>query len=312
MNPDLPGFDKNAPTSRPSTRSQPISAWDVDVSPFHRLVEQQISHNQQLTDTFSHRIEELVNILREDNLQSDKKLQALQEKLLQTFKGQSKDSEAVRENISELVEHMNKIQQTLQEVAEKTWRLLEALQKTTHELLRPMVNQENLLREGFSPAQLSADILHPLEKLVALQEGAYRQMQNLMNATQTNQNMQESSQKQWQQFIDRMNEWEKRFESLENVLLSLGKQQSHFPDRAFFSEQFSNLLSEQNKLINQVGQAFERISDPATNSEGYKNFERMLQRQQELLKHKESVAFWVFAIVALFLAGWVFLTFLTK
>jgi hypothetical protein len=308
VNPDLPGFDKNAPTSRPSTRSQPISAWDVDVSPFHRLVEQQIAHNQQLTDTFAHRLEELVNILRDDKTQNDKKLQALQEKLVQTYKTQAKDNDSLRENMTELVEQMHKMQQLLQEVAEKSWRLLENIQKNTHEMLRPMMNQENLLREGFAPAQ----ILQPIEKLVALEEGAYRQVQSLVNSSQETQSLQESSQKQSQLFMEHMSELEKKLESLENVLLSLGKQQSHFPDKAFFSEQFSQLLVEQNKLINQVAQAFDRISDPATNSEGYKNFERMLQRQQEMLKHKESVAFWVFAIVALFLAGWVFLTILTK
>ena len=62
MNKELKGFEKSAPTSRPLRRDQsPVSAWDIDLSPFHSLIEVQVGNTRQLIDNFMDKMEELLN-----------------------------------------------------------------------------------------------------------------------------------------------------------------------------------------------------------------------------------------------------------
>ncbi len=58
---ELSGFKKSAPISLPTTRDQnPESAWDIDLSPFHRMVDAQATVNREMTEAMISKLDELL------------------------------------------------------------------------------------------------------------------------------------------------------------------------------------------------------------------------------------------------------------
>ena len=307
---DLPGFEKSVPASRPATRSQgPVSAWDVDLSPFHKLVEQQVASTQQLMDLFSRKMEEMITLLREDNLQSDKKLQSFHEKNLQVAKTQAKDNDAIRQGVAEILEKLHGSQQFLQEISERYLKLLDNIQKNSHDLLRPMMSQENLLREGFNPLQ----ILEPLEKLVILEEESCHQIQCLVTAAQQSHAYQEQVSQQNELLLAKLEELERKFDSIEQLLLALGTSiQNHLPDKNFLAEQFAKTIAEQSRMVAELSKIGERLAQPSAPLENFiHNLEKVFTQQQDLLeqkyRHRENLLFWLFAIFSVLVAACIFM-----
>lgn len=64
MSKELSGFKKSAPANYPNTRDQASttnSAWDIDLSPFHRIIDEQNSTNRQMMEMLAKKWEELLD-----------------------------------------------------------------------------------------------------------------------------------------------------------------------------------------------------------------------------------------------------------
>lgn len=301
MSQDLSGFEKSVPTSRPATKNQgPVSAWDVDVSPFNRLLEQYFNNTQQLIDSFSNKMQEVLNTLREDRTQKEKKEQAHQDKVQQHYKTMAKDSTAMRELIAEIAEQIGKLQQTLQDVTEQHLKNLESMQKDIHEGVRSLTSQEGFLREGFNPKQL----IQPMEKLTAIEENTLQNLQALTANLQQFRSSQESDQKQQEHLVNYLQAWEKKLENFENLLISLGaRAQTQFPDKAFLENLFTNWSREQNHLITQHQTNYE--NDKTALEKIYLTTQHLLERQQKYMeeekefRRKDTILLWIFLGVAI-------------
>ena len=316
---NFPGFEKSAPTSRPVTRSKnPVSAWDMDLSPFHRLVENQITSTRQLNDLFSHKLEELVILLREDKRQFEKKIQSFQEKLLQNQKIQTKDNAVLQTGISDILEQLNKGQQNFHEVLDKLFVLLENIRKNTYDVLRPVTAQENLLREGFTPSQ----ILQPIEKLILLEEQSLQDFTIFLDRWQ-NCNHEENIYRN--ELREKISDWEKKIDNIDKLLLSLGvKLQNHVPGKDFFSEQIQVLVEGQKQTNEQIAKLNETLESRSQEFEKFtsimkkfsenhaaflKQQEKLFNEKEEIPNGRENIAFWIFVIAAMVLY---ILTFILK
>lgn len=296
---ELSGFEKSAPASRPLTRGGqgPVSAWDMDLSPFHRLVEYQNNSTRQLIDNFSCKIEELIESLREERRQFEKKTFAIHEEIFQHNKSQVKENKEISAGVTETVTHIVKVHNTLQEVFANYSHLLKNIQKNSAQTLESIKNQETLLREGFAPSQ----ILGPLEKLIVLQEEASCNMQNLFRTSQ-------------REFLEKFAAWQQKFASIENLLLSLAANlQKQVPDKAFLQETFGEPFSEIKESCKHIEHSFCDHEREHENLEKlYQNVCELLGKQQQLIeqsrnyRHKESILFWCFVVVSLLLFVWLF------
>ena len=268
---ELSGFEKSAPTNRPSTKGQnPVSAWDVDLSPFHRLVEQQVGSTRQLLDIFSHKMEELINLQREDKRQGDKQNQSLQEALIQSQKAYHREFAVVRDNIAELESDVKKNHLMLKDRLEQCAESLENIQNNTYNLIRPIKAQENLLREGFTPTQF----LQPLEKLSHIQETTSESLEQLTHSWRSFQESQEAYQKK---LLEEISKRDGVLDSLEKTLLSLGTQLQGTEGQNLPLERMEKLLQQNCEILE-------------------KQYQNKQQREQ-----KENLFFWGFIGIATFL-----------
>lgn len=307
MNKDLPGFDKSAPASTPHTRGQnPVSAWDIDLSPFHRLVEQQLSSIQQLTDIFTHKMEEFLNAIREEKRQSDKRLQEMHEKIVQNLKSQAKSNAAISEGISEIAEQIGKLYQLLQDTSDRYSQILENVQNNTYNLLRPIAAQETLLREGFTPTQ----ILQPLEKLVVIEEDTLHHVGGLLNISQEWRSFREFT----KGFFEKIDDCEKKIENIESLLIALGSALQKYLPKAV-----SHGTAEQIPILQEINERIRQSLENYTNFQHnvekiYQKSQENLERQMQLMEQekkyrlRESMFFWVFIAIAVVLFVFLFVS----
>lgn len=300
MNKDLPGFDKSAPTNRPLTRGQqPVSAWDVDLSPFHRLVESQLANTQQITDTFTHKMEEILAIWRDEKRQEEKRLQTVQDKIAQHYKNQSKSNADICTGISEIVEQIGKVHQFLQDTSERLWQNVQNYNSRK-------IPQESHVRESL-PA---VEILQPLEKLVILEEDSLHHLQTLLHMSQEWRSFRELTQQQYTIFVEKIADCERKIEDIENLLIALGASlQKYLPDKNQFKDRLLQQPIEQVKLLEEIHLTCNRIVQVL---EGQTNFQQHLeklcqltqeslekQKEERCRRRRENVMFSVFMVLAL-------------
>ena len=295
MTKDLPGFEKSAPVSTPATRSQkPVSAWDIDLSPFHRLAEQQIVANRQLIDTFLDKVQQML----ENRGGWEEKTHSILEKLLLNQKKQSRDNIELHKNFSAISEEFIELRQLLPEMLEKNSQILDSIQKNTHELIRPAIAQENLLREGFAPAQ----ILTPLERLLALQQETLSQLEAFVTvAHRINDNL-DNSHNHLSSQVDSIGQ---RLSAMEKSLLTA------LPSNNVLQQNQEKSIARLVHYCERMMHSMENFSSVSENIQTiYTNSHELLKRQQtsleqqEIARRKENLIFWLFVAIALLLFIW--------
>lgn len=168
MSKDLSGFQKSAPTHFPSTREQnPTSAWDVDLSPFHRLVEEQTKNTSHMVESFLVKIDELIHKIEE----GESARAHGEDKSLEYQKRQVREYADLRKALEEMGDQLGEMEALLP----KETALLEKLDGM-HALLLQLLGflqtvwtERKLLeskeKSSFSSDALMPEILHQCEKI---------------------------------------------------------------------------------------------------------------------------------------------------
>ena len=190
---------------------------------------------------------------------------------------------------------MLEIQQNFQEAIERYGQIFEKIHNNTRDMVRPITAQENLLREGFAPTQIST----PLERLVHLEEDSLQQLQNLLGFSRQLNKMNLQIQEQYTRFPEQMALVSEKLEKIEDLLLSAAAVfQSNFPEKKFVQEQFVELIKRQDDSFDRLIHYCERIAN---------NSDNLLKRQQEITertnksRQNESFLFWAVVIILIFL-----------
>jgi hypothetical protein len=308
---DLPGFDKTVPSSRPTTRGEkPVSAWDIDLSPFHSLIEQQATASQHIVDAFLNKMEKMLADLQKGN--KEDKSYSIQEKILHNQKKQVSDNTEIRKALTDISEQLIEIRQLLKEMLDKDTQLLSDIQKNTSDLIRPVTAQENLIREGFAPSQMLA----PLERLVVVEEDSLSHLESLLAGYSKLFTAQENMQTQYTLFLEQISLFTGKLTTMEGALLTINNMlQANLSDKKFMKEQFEGMADTQNKLFARVIHYCERMAqglesfNASVGSLGTLN--ELLQRQLEFsekerkYKQTENIVFWIFVAIALVLFVWI-------
>ena len=101
MGKELTGFKKTAP----SNKNDLTSAWDLDTSPFHRLVDQQNRNNRELIDEFLKRIEIFSTKLDDFTVtfkQSQKSKDVISKKNIKQFLEFGQELNAINKQLSKI------------------------------------------------------------------------------------------------------------------------------------------------------------------------------------------------------------------
>ena len=281
MSKELSGFQKSVPSRFPSTREQnPVSAWDVDLSPFHRLVEEQNNATREMIDVFLQKVEGLV-----ERVSSTSRQEAEPEKVLESQKKQTREYSELRKTLIHISEQLIEFQQLFQDSEDKTSILLENIGK---QLSRPLT-QDN------KDAQISSQILAPIQKLVDIGQENFIYFENLREIKE-NQNL----------LIEKTN-------TIQHFLLQLGSMlQSQLPEKAFLEEKWNLLIEKQDSHFSQLFhyleqtiyalETFNKISEKLDNI--YTNNQQYLlhnQKEKQKQNQIENIAFFVILIAFAFL-----------
>ena len=152
MSSQFPGFDKSAPPSLPRTRKQnsPISSWDLDLSPFEKLLEHHANNTRYLTETFSQKMSELVDIVRGEKKRNG--AEALEKQIINDYKGL-----------------LTKLETTLSKNSQEQLHALEKINHNIEDRDKSFVRQMEEVRQDLTKVihhcERIADTLEPMEKL---------------------------------------------------------------------------------------------------------------------------------------------------
>ncbi len=213
MSKELPGFQKSVPSRFPNTREQnPTSAWDVDLSPFHRLVEEQAKANQEMMEIFLQKMEFLTEKIAPFQQNEDSP-----EKILDSQKKQTREYTELKKTLLHIHDQLIEFQRLFQDYEDKNSILLESLGK---QVVTARSSQE---------VQSFPLILAAMQKLVEIGQTNFVYLENLKEIKE-NQTL----------LIEKAN-------TIQHFLLQLGSLlQGHIPEKIFWEEKWNLLIEKQN------------------------------------------------------------------
>ncbi|NUM34174.1 MAG: hypothetical protein HUU50_06500 [Candidatus Brocadiae bacterium] len=279
MSKELTGFQKSVPSRFPGTREQnPTSAWDVDTSPFHRMVEEQSKNNKEMLDAFLQKIEILMERLAPA---SSYKPEDSQEKVLDSQKKQTREYSELKKTLVHIHDQLIEFERLFQDCEDKNHALLESISKQTPP-------------NRTSEIQTSLQLLAPIQKLVEIGQENFIYFENLkeikenqvllLEKVNTSQHFLLQLSSIFQNQIPEKVFWEEKW----NLLTD--KQNEHFSHVIHYLEQSVHAL----ETFNQVAEKCEKIY--MENRESSQN----KQKKNEMQFFLENILFLLVVAVALF------------
>lgn len=264
---ELSGFKKSAPSSYPNTRDQEnnaTSAWDIDLSPFHRILDEQNVRNQQVMEVLSTKWDELLN-----------KVQILfalvKENEAQRQQHQTESTQSQTKSNQEVV-------RTLEHVCTEIMEFRQTLTQCNEYMSNLNSNQNNLVWEQIGQNQnVFSNQLQALTTLGQEIRTMIQESNAIRQQTQT---------------------------QIYNILVQIPTQPKISEQFNHLMQHEDQLLTQIINLCTRINMGFDNFSGSAKKIEQMcETWEGFVQEQKRIQKYNTRV-FWLFIAIALVILIW--------